>query len=303
MRFCSIGAFLLMACSATEPQPRVDVSGTVATAVRSAPSAVPPSSVALAPTATPTPKTTVTPTSSSSAVPPESPPVRLSIAAHADSTTSGKQRMDRAKQTKTDIVRGLFETAGVAWPPRQLLMRAFKKENRLEIWAAPKPQGELTHVTTYEICYASGELGPKRREGDSQVPEGFYGIVWFKPKIDFHMSMQVSYPNTSDRILGDKKTPGGEIMIHGNCVSIGCLAMSDERIEEIWVIARALPRNAIDVHIFPTRDMQGLLDRSSDSPHRAFWTNLKEGFDRFNAKPVRFHVRHNADGSYRFADR
>lgn len=200
------------------------------------------------------------------------------------------------------MVKSLFANAGVKWPPRQLLMRAFKKEDRLEVWASAGSSGPLTHVTTYEICYASGELGPKRKEGDSQVPEGFYKIVWFKPHSDYHMSMQVSYPNTSDRVLGHPKTPGGEIMIHGACVSVGCLAMSDERIEEIWVIARAAPR-PIDVHIFPTRDMDGLLAESEDSPHREFWLNIKEGFDRFVKTKERFGVRVKRDGTYEFRDR
>lgn len=219
-----------------------------------------------------------------------------------DRETTGQQRIDAAKSAKLGVVKSLFQTAGVSWPPRQLLMRAFKKERRLEIWASHETKGPLTHVTTYEICYASGALGPKRQEGDHQVPEGFYKIVWFKPHSDYHMSMQVSYPNTSDRVLGHPKTPGGEIMIHGACVSVGCLAMSDERIEEIWVIARAAPR-PIDVHIFPTRDMDGLVAQSAESPHRDFWLNIKEGFDRFENDKKRFAVRVGRDGRYAFVDR
>ena len=228
--------------------------------------------------------------------------MRRSTSISRNSDTTGQQRIDAAKANKLGVVKSLFSNAGVGWPPRQLLMRAFKKEDRLEIWASDKTRGPLTHVTTYEICYASGELGPKRQEGDGQVPEGFYRIVWFKPHSDYHMSMQVSYPNSSDRVLGHKQHPGGQIMIHGSCVSVGCLAMSDERIEEIWVATRAAPR-PIDVHIFPTRDMAGLIAERTDSPHLAFWKNLKEGFDRFNKSHERFRVRVERDGTYKFSDR
>ncbi len=263
----------------------------------------------VAPPAPPSARAAASPQRAASSVAPapapepeEKPPVRRALDTQRDRTTSGQQRMDAAVQEKLPVVKQLFSEAGVGWPPLQLLMRGFKKENRLELWAADALRKPLTHVTTYEICYASGKLGPKRQEGDHQVPEGFYDIVWFKAKSDYHLSMQVSYPNTSDRVLGHPRQPGGEIMIHGDCVSVGCLAMSDERIEEIWVIARAAPR-PVDVHLFPTRDMQGLLAQNPDSPHHAFWSNLKEGFDRFESTRLRFNVRVKMDGRYQFFDR
>jgi hypothetical protein len=179
----------------------------------------------------------------------------------ASGTINGVKRIEEAKAAKLDVVKGLFKDAGVAYPPSQILLRGFKKEKRVEVWAAADITGPLTHVTTYEVCYASGELGPKRKEGDRQVPEGFYGVNLYNPSSSYHLAFQVSYPNQSDRILGDKRTPGSEIMIHGNCVSIGCLAMSDERIQEIWLAVTAVRdrRGKIDVHLFPTRDMAGLI--------------------------------------------
>ncbi len=213
--------------------------------------------------------------------------------------TTGRERIDRARREKRAIVEQLFARAKVAFPPRQVLLRAFKKDKRLEVWAAAKAKGPLTHVTSYQVCYASGVIGPKRREGDLQVPEGFYRLSFFKAKSDYHMAMQVSYPNTSDRILGDPRTPGGEIMVHGDCVSIGCLAMSDERIEELWLITRAAPR-PIRIHIFPSRDMKGLIASAAHPQHEAFWRNLMLGHDRFAKDHVIPGVRVKADGSYSF---
>lgn len=300
MRVVSLAFLVLLGCHTNDvergaPPP---VPSPVSTSATSEPAKVSP--VASVPGAAAASVVAPPAPSAPSALPePEgAPPLRRASAIERDRTTSGQQRMDAADRDKTGIVKQLFADAGVTWPPSQLLLRAFKQENRLEVWAAPKASGPLTHVTTYEICYASGVIGPKRQEGDRQVPEGFYGIVWFKAKSDYHMAMQVSYPNTSDRVLGHPQHPGGEIMIHGDCVSIGCLAMSDERIEELWVIGRAVPRTAIDVHIFPTRDMAGLVEKHADSPHGPFWLNLKEGFDRFEKNHERFNVRVKRDGRY-----
>jgi len=198
---------------------------------------------------------------------------------------SGKARSARAFSEKGAAVRALFTEAGVEFPPRQLLLRGFKDERHLEVWAASTRAGPLTHVATYEVCYASGDLGPKRRQGDGQVPEGFYHLDYFNRRSRFHLSFRVNYPNASDRILGYKPNLGDAIMIHGDCVSIGCLAMSDERIEELWVMTRTMDRlkRRVHVHLFPTRDMAGLLDREHESRHRRFWHNIKEGFDLFEA--------------------
>src|SRR5690606_40399902 len=167
-----------------------------------APSAVPRAS-ASAPEPEPAP-------TKNAAQAPEVEPVRAPTAWDApdDQRTQGAEKRRRA------TVEGLFARAGVAFPPGVLHLRAFKAEDELEVWAASKADEPLTRVARYGICAASGTLGPKRREGDRQVPEGFYRISFFNPKSRFHLSMQVSYPNASDRVLSDPKQPGGEIMIH-----------------------------------------------------------------------------------------
>jgi murein L,D-transpeptidase YafK len=183
-----------------------------------------------------------------------------------------------------------------------MLLRAFKKERRLELWATSRRTAPLTHVTTYEICATSGTLGPKRREGDGQVPEGFYTLSDYVPASDYYLAMLVNYPNRSDEILGDKRNPGGEIMIHGRCNSIGCLAMTDERVQEIWVAATALryAGGTVHVHIFPSRDMNRLLASGEHPEHRAFWENIREGFEDFERTKRMPRVRVDAQGRYHF---
>ena len=114
--------------------------------------------------------------------------------------------------------------------------------------------GPYTLIRIYKVAAASGELGPKRKEGDQQVPEGFYVIDRFNPQSAYHLSLGLNYPNASDKILSDKQKPGSDIFIHGNEVSIGCLAMTDDKIKEIYLLALdAKPNGPIPVHIFPAR--------------------------------------------------
>jgi hypothetical protein len=145
------------------------------------------------------------------------------------------ERGKLAVQRRRPVVEQLFDDADVKFPPAELLLRAFKAEKELEVWASSARGGEMTRVATYGICRISGELGPKRREGDLQVPEGFYRIDYFWPDPSFWLSAKVSYPNPLDKQLGGG-APGGDIMIHGDCASIGCISLSDERMEELWVM-------------------------------------------------------------------
>lgn len=163
----------------------------------------------------------------------------------------------------------------VTYPPKSLFFRAFKVEKELEIWAEGT-KNTMVLLRTYPIAAASGTPGPKRRQGDLQVPEGVYKVDRFNPNSMFHLSLGLNYPNASDRILGDKADPGSDIFIHGNEVSIGCMAMTDEKIEEIYDLATKAKR-AITVHIFPCR-MSGNAYAAikRDYPqHRTFWTQLE----------------------------
>lgn len=264
-------------------------------------SPAPPSAPLTAPPSLPAPAASAPPAAAPPEEPAESPPVRFATRWRS-SAEAGLARIAEAEAAKTADVKALFAGAGVSFPPAQMLLRGFKQDHRLELWAAGRAGSALVHVTTYEICRASGELGPKRRQGDLQVPEGFYTLSQYNPQSRYHLAMLVSYPNLADRILGDRIDPGNEIMIHGRCVSIGCLAMSDERIQELWIAASALrfAGGVVHVHLFPARDLAGLIAGNEHPEHRAFWENLREGKDLFERGHVLPTVRVDPDGRYRF---
>lgn len=202
----------------------------------------------------------------------------------ADLGWSGKERVAHATRARKDTVERLFAAAGVAWPARELLLRIYKDESEVEVWAGDGA-APLRRVATYGICAASGELGPKRAEGDLQVPEGFYSFGYFHPESAYYLSALVDYPNRSDRIRG-AATPGGQIMMHGRCASIGCIAMTDERMEEIYLMAWSAWRTSgkkTGVHIFPGRDFDALLADPDHAAHHAFWREIRAGHDAFEA--------------------
>ncbi len=202
-------------------------------------------------------------------------------------TARAEDRVATARRNQERAIAALFAAAGVPYPPEELYLRAHKHERELEVWAGARGR-PLTKVKTYPICAASGEPGPKRQEGDLQVPEGFYTIDLFNPRSDFHLSMRVSYPNEADRLLGERPL-GGAIMVHGNCVSIGCLAIEDAPIEELYVMtldARRRMGREVPIHIFPRRlDAEGLawLERHPRASEEllAFWRGLAPAWHLF----------------------
>jgi murein L,D-transpeptidase YafK len=169
----------------------------------------------------------------------------------------------------------------VPYPPKHVFLRAFKQERELELWAR-STSGGMKLIRTYPIAAASGESGPKRKEGDLQVPEGVYRVDLFNPNSRFHLSMRINYPNQSDRILGDPAKPGGDIYIHGNQVSLGCLAMTDQKIDEIYPTVRGA-QQPVQVHIFPCRfDRSRYEELKRTYPqHIGFWRQLEPIFFAF----------------------
>lgn len=163
-----------------------------------------------------------------------------------------------------------------------ILIRAFKKEAELEIWKL-KADGEYTLLKSFAMCRWSGQLGPKQREGDRQVPEGFYTITpgQMNPNSQYYLSFNIGYPNALDRAQG---FTGGSIMVHGACSSAGCFSMTDQQIEEIYAIAReafAGGQRAIQMQSYPFRMTPENLARHRLDPNMPFWKTLKEGNDRF----------------------
>lgn len=147
-----------------------------------------------------------------------------------------------------------FETAKAAWPPAEIAMLAIKDEKALELHArAVGEPWKLIH--RYKVLAASGRVGPKLRQGDRQVPEGIYAISFLNPNSAYHVSLRVNYPNAFDRQMAAKegrKDLGGDIMIHGKNLSAGCLAMGDEAVEEIFVLAAQAGLANVKLIIAPT---------------------------------------------------
>lgn len=163
-----------------------------------------------------------------------------------------------------------------------ILVRAFKKEAELEIWKM-KGDGTYTLLKTYPVCRWSGQLGPKKREGDRQVPEGFYSVSpgLMNPNSNFYLSFNIGYPNAYDRSHG---YTGGLIMVHGACSSSGCFSMTDDQMSEIYAIAReafAGGQRNIQVQSMPFRMTPANLARYRLDPNMKFWNEIKEGHDHF----------------------
>jgi hypothetical protein len=142
---------------------------------------------------------------------------------------------------------------GVVWPPARTTWVAVKDEKRLEAWVA-EATGAFHHLKTYEVLAASGGPGPKRREGDRQVPEGFYLLSGLNPNSRYHLSVRVSYPNQEDiaHRVAPRDELGGDIFVHGSAYSVGCLAVGDAAIEELFVLAARVPPRERRILIVPT---------------------------------------------------
>lgn len=149
-------------------------------------------------------------------------------------------------------LRPYFEAAELAYPPSAITLLAFKEERLVELWA--ESDGEQTFIRAYPILGASGGPGPKLREGDRQVPEGVYSIESLNPNSRFHLSMKLDYPNAFDRAKGaedGRDKLGFDIFIHGKTASVGCLAMGDEAIEDLFLLAATVGAKNVQVLVCP----------------------------------------------------
>ncbi len=198
-------------------------------------------------------------------------------------------RIARARKARAGLISERFKAAGVAYPPREIFLRAFKHEAALELWARDN-RAAFTLVATYPILASSGVPGPKRREGDRQVPEGFYRVDRFNPMSAYHLSLGLDYPNAADLRRSDAARPGGDIFIHGKAVTIGCIPIGDSAIEELFLIAldaRDADQRDVSVHIFPARmsgpDWEIFLKReiARDPALAGFWQSLRPDYEAF----------------------
>ncbi len=217
-------------------------------------------------------------------------------------------RVKNAYAEKGDSLSKELERKGIDMASMEIYLRAFKMEKTLEVYARDKNRTTFRYIKSYRFCALSGKLGPKQQQGDLQVPEGFYHIDRFNPWSSYHLSLGINYPNDADRILSPHKNLGGDIFIHGDCVTIGCIPLTDDKIKEMYVLsveARNNGQRQIPVHIFPMKmNAQGMkylnAIYSGEEKKMQFWNNLKEGYDHFEttAQLPAFEV--NTEGRYVF---
>jgi murein L,D-transpeptidase YafK len=167
-------------------------------------------------------------------------------------------------------------------PESPIFVRIFKEESELEIWKQ-KDDGRFYHFKTYPICAWSGALGPKVRVGDKQAPEGFYTVTpgQMNPNSQYHLAFNLGFPNAYDKANGHT---GDALMVHGDCRSAGCFAMTDALIEEIYILAREAfqgGQRQFQVNAFPFRMTDANLARYRSNEWYGFWKSLKEGYDSF----------------------
>lgn len=200
-------------------------------------------------------------------------------------------RPTEALQKKADTLQKQFEAKKLVWPANYIYIRSFKYDSQLEVWVKNELKDQFQLFKTYRVCALAGTLGPKRMEGDYQVPEGFYYINEFNPKSNYYLSLGINYPNVSDKILSDSLRPGSAIFIHGSCVTVGCIPIRDEQIDELYILAayaKDRGQDFIPVHIFPIRfnvdrSVKYLETLTKDDPVlKKFADKMEDAFDYFD---------------------
>lgn len=220
-------------------------------------------------------------------------------------------RVAGAMNHKLDTLKKQLAAAGLQYDKCEIYIRSFKYDSELEVWARNSGDATFKLFKTYKVCALAGTLGPKRMEGDYQVPEGFYCINQFKPNSNYHLSLGINYPNASDKILSDQETPGGGIFIHGSCVTVGCIPIQDYQIEELYIIAamaRSNGQDFIPVHIFPIRfDVKESWDyfvqiSKGDKDLQKFEESIKAVYDYFNKEKKLPIISVDDDGVYKIME-
>ena len=206
-----------------------------------------------------------------------------------------------------DSLKKQFAKQKITYPPAAMYLRSFKYDRELEVWVKPTAKDAFKYLKSYKVCQQSGSMGPKRLEGDFQVPEGFYYINEFNANSNYHLALGLNYPNASDRILADQNKPGGAIYIHGNCVSTGCIPLTDEPIEELYYLAKLVNNKGqefIPVHVYPVKynvkksvDFLETTIKENDAL-KAFNKNIKEVYDFFEVKKDLPIIMVNSKGEY-----
>ena len=229
--------------------------------------------------------------------------VLLSLSAFSQNFKSKQLKFERVANAfdKTwPALKKQIEAKGLDSDRFRIFFRIYKKEKRFEVYISPLEKEQFVLLKTYVIAASSGVLGPKRTEGDLQVPEGFYHINVFNPVSDFHLSLGVNYPNAADKIKG-KKPLGGDIYIHGAEVTIGCIPLTNAKIEEVYVLAvqaRANGQSKIYAHFYPFDFKTNKLSDFQKNPNYNLWKSIESGSVKFEKTQKIPFVEINQKGDY-----
>jgi len=218
------------------------------------------------------------------------------------------ERVRTAIKEKQQIIEKKLKEFDLTIDNYNLLFVAYKENDLLELYAKKKQDKGYRKIHSYEICYRSGQLGPKRKQGDYQVPEGLYHIDRFNPTSNFYLSLGLNYPNLSDRRKSKAKNLGGDIFIHGACVTIGCLPMTDDKIKEIYLYAVYAKNNGqtkIPVYVFPfqmtAQNMAVYKAKNKDNKELTdFWDNLSNAYNKFTQDKTELSFSVDENKNYKF---
>lgn len=215
------------------------------------------------------------------------------------------ERVQQAFQAKESHVLASLSELHITPEEMELLFVAFKEESILEVYVKNKNNRTFFPLRSYPIVARSGTLGPKRQNGDLQVPEGFYEIHRFNPLSKFYLSLGLDYPNKADRMQSNADDLGGDIFIHGGHQTTGCLPMSDDIMEEIYVcavLAQHHHKTNIPIYIFPFRMTEKKFQekRIIFPQWDSFWQNIKEGYEQFFSNFQALQIEINDQGKYLF---
>lgn len=219
--------------------------------------------------------------------------VILSLTSYSQQTFKEEQntssRVRQAYAEKEVLVKDMLRKDTIAANNLMVYLRVFKTEEIIELWAKNETDDSYTFIKTYDFCQNSGTVGPKRKKGDMQIPEGFYYIDRFNFWSKFYLSLGLNYPNFSDKILGFQENLGSDIFIHGACATVGCIPITDDKIKELYVFcveAKNNGQNKIPVRIFPMKLTEENYDElkskyATDKDKLGLWEDLKNDFDHF----------------------
>ncbi|HOG44963.1 MAG TPA: L,D-transpeptidase family protein [bacterium] len=236
----------------------------------------------------------------------------FTFAVFADSAFLADQkkfgRVRSAYEQKWEFILSTLKNEKIDPDKLNILIVSFKDEGQLDVYGKNKSETQYKKLKSYKICSKSGDLGPKRKQGDYQVPEGFYHIDRFNPSSSYYLSLGLNYPNESDKKKSSFQNLGGDIFIHGECVTIGCMPMTNDKIKEIYILAieaKNNGQNRIPVYVFPFEMNDGKFNKfkneyKNDPGVLKFWTNIKGGYDLFIRNRTELNFSVDKKGDYLF---